>query len=110
MPRERLKEEACLEASYDRMKRLQREETLKSQANRSQKKNLSVFGYKYSKVLKFVAQTIRCLKDCHESKFEQLNVDMNYFLLLKNELSLAFLRKFENLISTVKAAIRIYAS
>lgn len=35
---------------------------------------------------------------------------MNYFLLLKNELSLAFLRKFENIISTVKSAIKIYAS
>ena len=39
-----------------------------------------------------------------------MNIDMNYFLLLKNELSLAFLRKFDNIVSTVKAAIRIYAS
>jgi hypothetical protein len=53
---------------------------------------------------------MRCLKDCYEQKFEQLNIDMNYFLLLKNELSLAFLRKFENIISTVKSAIKIYAS
>jgi hypothetical protein len=35
---------------------------------------------------------------------------MNYFLLLKNELSLAFLRKFDNILSAVKAAIRLYAS
>ena len=35
---------------------------------------------------------------------------MNYFLLLKNELSLAFLRKFDNIMGAVKAAIRIYAS
>lgn len=35
---------------------------------------------------------------------------MNYFLLLKNELSLSFLRKFENIISVVKSAIKIYAS
>lgn len=35
---------------------------------------------------------------------------MNYFLLLKNELSLAFLRKFDNIVSICKAAIRIYAS
>lgn len=53
---------------------------------------------------------MRCLKDCYEQKFEQLNIDMNYFLLLKNELSLAFLRKFENIISTVKTAIKIYSS
>ena len=35
---------------------------------------------------------------------------MNYFLLLKNELSLAFLRKFENAIQAARSAIRIYAS
>lgn len=35
---------------------------------------------------------------------------MNYFLLLKNEISLAFLRKFENIVATVKAAIKIYGS
>ena len=35
---------------------------------------------------------------------------MNYFLLLKNEISLAFLRRFDNIVSTVKSAIRIYAS
>ena len=35
---------------------------------------------------------------------------MNYFLLLKNELSLAFLRKFDNVVVTVKTAIKLYAS
>ena len=35
---------------------------------------------------------------------------MNFFLLLKNELSLAFLRNYENVIATVKSAIKIYAS
>ena len=35
---------------------------------------------------------------------------MNYFLLLKNELSLAFLRKFDNVVATVKSAIKLYAS
>ena len=43
-------------------------------------------------MLKFYAQLLRCLKDCYEMKFEQLNIDMNFFLLLKNELSLHFLR------------------
>lgn len=71
---------------------------------------MRVFGYKYPKALKFICYVLRCLKDCYEQKFEQLNVDMNYFLLLKNELSLAFLRNFENIISTVKSAIKIYAS
>lgn len=53
---------------------------------------------------------MRCLKDCYEFKFEQLNIDMNFFLLLKNELSLAFLRNNENILATVKSALRIYAS
>jgi len=69
-----------------------------------------VFGYKHHKVLKFYGQLIRCLKDCYDQKFEQLNIDMNFFLLLKNELSLDFLRNYENVIATVKSAIKIYAS
>ena len=39
-----------------------------------------------------------------------LNIDMNFFLLLKNELSLHFLRQTENVVSTLKSSIRIYAS
>jgi hypothetical protein len=69
-----------------------------------------VYGYKHSKSLKFYAQLLRCLKDCYEMKFEQLNIDMNFFLLLKNELSLHFLRQTENIVQTVKLALRVYAS
>ena len=35
---------------------------------------------------------------------------MNFFLLLKNELSLNFLRQTENIVQTVKLALRVYAS
>lgn len=35
---------------------------------------------------------------------------MNSFLLLKNELSLAFLRNQDNIVATVKSAIKIYAT
>jgi hypothetical protein len=35
---------------------------------------------------------------------------MNFFLLLKNELSLTFLRSTENVAQALKSAIRIYAS
>jgi hypothetical protein len=35
---------------------------------------------------------------------------MNYFLLLKNEVSLSFLRKFDNVVQTVRSAIKLYAS
>ena len=51
-----------------------------------------MFGYKHDRALKFYGCLLRCMRDCYEERFEQLNIDMNYFLLLKNELSLAFLR------------------
>ena len=35
---------------------------------------------------------------------------MNSFLLLKNELSLAFLRNMDNIVATVKTAIKLYAA
>ena len=60
--------------------------------------------------MKFYGQLMRCLRDCYEQRFEQLNIDMNFFLLLKNELSLHFLRQTENIVATVKSSIRIYAS
>mmetsp|Transcript_42043 Transcript_42043/g.55409 ORF Transcript_42043/g.55409 Transcript_42043/m.55409 type:complete len:87 (+) Transcript_42043:1278-1538(+) len=60
--------------------------------------------------MKFYGQLLRCLRDCYEQRFEQLNIDMNFFLLLKNELSLHFLRQTENVLATVKTAIRVYAS
>ena len=60
--------------------------------------------------MKFYGQLLRCMRDCYESKFEQLNIDMNFFLLLKNELSLAFLRNQENIVQTLKCAVRIWAS
>ena len=110
LPREQLKEEFVLEASYN--KEFERVKTTRDRdrRNRSDKKNIRIYGYKYPKTLKFVAQIYKCLKDCFEKRFENLNLDMNYFLLLKNELSLAFLRKFDNILAALKSAIRIYAS
>lgn len=70
---------------------------------------MSTFGYKHHKAHKFYAYLMRCLKCCYESKFEQLNVELNFFLLLKNELSLSFLRKEENTMCAVKTAIHLYA-
>ena len=35
---------------------------------------------------------------------------MNFLLLLKNELSLTFLRNNENILAAIKTAIRIHAS
>lgn len=77
---------------------------------KSHKKNVRVFGYKHPKVMKFMAYILKCLKDCSDQKAEQLNLDMNNFLLLKNELSLAFLRNQDNILATLKSAINIYGS
>ena len=68
-----------------------------------------MFGYKHHRAMKFYGQLLRCLRDCYEQRFEQLNIDMNFFLLLKNELSLHFLRQTENMVAPLKSAIRIYA-
>lgn len=38
-----------------------------------------------------------------------MNIDINFFLLLKNELSLAFLRKEENILQTLRLAMHIDA-
>lgn len=70
----------------------------------------SVFGYKHHKAHKFYGYLLKCLRCCYEGKFEQLNVDLNYFLLLKNELSLHFLRREENIMATLKSAIHIFAN
>ena len=35
---------------------------------------------------------------------------MNTFLLLKNELSLAFLRNQDNIVATLKSAIKLYSN
>ena len=57
-----------------------------------------------------MAYIFKCLKDCLDGKADQLNLDMNNFLLLKNELSLAFLRNQDNIVATLKSAIKIYAT
>jgi hypothetical protein len=78
--------------------------------HKSTKGNMRVYGYKHPKVIKFLALICKCLKNCAEQKPEMLNLDMNNFLLLKNELSLAFLRNQDNIVATLKSAIRIYAT
>ena len=47
---------------------------------------LKLFGYKHMKSMRFFAQLLRCLRDAYEGKYEQLNANMNFFILLKNEL------------------------
>ena len=99
-----------MEASYDHKVKMKRDRELREAELKSHKQNLRVFGYKHPKVMKFMATLLSCLKDCCDHRPEQLNLDMNNFLLLKNELSLAFLRNQDNIIATVKSAIKIYAT
>ena len=58
--------------------------------------------------MKYYAQLLKCLKDCFCKEFQELNIDLNYFILTKNELSLHFLRQKDNLTATVRAALRVY--
>lgn len=99
-----------LETSYDQHGEERKEAAKLQKEIESNKGLINFYGYKHKKATKFYAYLMRCLKDCYEAKFEQLNVDMNFFLLLKNELSLAFLRNNENILATIKTAIRIHAS
>ena len=108
--KDQLKEEFLLEASYSKDFAKVKREREKDRRGQSQRGNMRVYGYKYPKALKFLATAYKCLKDCYDKRYEALNVDMNYFLLLKNELSLSFLRKFDNVVATVRSAIKLYAS
>lgn len=73
------------------------------------KAELQFFGYKHPKAFRFYAVLLRCLRHCYDQKIEPLNVDLNIFLLLKNELSLCFLRKEENMLQLLKTMIHLLA-
>lgn len=70
LPREQIKEEAHIEATYDKEQARIKKNREQERRNKMDKKNIRVFGYKYPKVLKFLGQVMRCLKDCYEQKFE----------------------------------------
>lgn len=65
-PRQALKEEVCVEASYDQKAAKRKKEKDAELEKRSHKGNVRVFGYKHPKVMKFMALLMRCLKDCLE--------------------------------------------
>lgn len=109
-PREEIKAEACISSVYDQKAAKKKVKDEIEAQRKSTKANMRVYGYKHPKVIKFLALICKCLKNCAEQKPEMLNLDMNNFLLLKNELSLAFLRNQDNIVATLKSAIRIYAT
>lgn len=91
-PREKIKAEAIIEAAYEKDGEQRLEKQAQDLEKQSGKGLIKMFGYKHHRAMKFYGQLLRCLRDCYEHRFEQLNIDMNFFLLLKNELSLHFLR------------------
>lgn len=111
-PREKIKLDHKIESAYEKdadpvQNELNRQEELEKASNKGL---IRMFGYKHARAMKYYGQLFRCLRDCYEQRFEQLNIDMNFFLLLKNELSLHFLRNTENIVATAKASLRVYAS
>lgn len=108
--REDIRRDLCIEASYNPKAATQFKERQEEESKKSKKGNIRIYGYKHPKVMKFMSLILKCMKDCCEQRAEQLNLDMNNFLLLKNELSLAFLRNQDNILATLKSAIKIYGS
>jgi hypothetical protein len=108
--REKLKDDESVESLYDQKAAKKKKERDAERDKNLFNGNVRVFGYKHPKSMKFMALLFRCLKNCIEGKHEQLNLDMNQFLLLKNELSLVFLRNQDNIVATVKTAIKLYAT
>lgn len=104
-----LRQNALIDAFYEADGPLRTQNQLLQQEIDENKSAMSTFGYKHPKAHKFYSYLLKCLRCCYQGKFEQLNVDLNYFLLLKNELSLYFLRKEENIMATLKSAIHIMA-
>ena len=51
---------------------------------------------------------MRCLRDSFEGKYEQLNVNMNFFVLLKNELQIPYLSASEPEIVNLRKAMSKY--
>ena len=109
-PRDKIKADAIIESAYERDGEERLEKQVTDLEKAAGKGLIHMFGYKHQRAMKFYGQLFRCLRDCYEQRFEQLNIDMNFFLLLKNELSLHFLRQTENIVMTLKTAIRIYGS
>lgn len=106
--REKIKAKAMIESAYDKDGEAAIEKQFNEQEKTAGKGIIRMFGFKHHRSMKYYGQLLRCLRDCYEQRFEQLNIDMNFFLLLKNELSLNFLRQTDNIMGTVKAALRIH--
>ena len=101
-------EAASFESCYgDEGKEIQ--EQLKVEQEKSHKKSMiKFFGYKHNKSLRFYAQLLKCLRDCFEARYESLNINLNFLMILKNELQTPYLKKAETLAVTMKKASAKY--
>ena len=98
-----------IESVYDKDGDEKLEKQVKTKEKDSGKGLIHIYGYKHERAMKYFSRLLHCLKDCYEMRFEQLNIDINFFLLLKNELSLHFLKHKDNIVATYKCALRLYA-
>lgn len=64
-----------------------------------QKNKISLFGFKQERMLKLISFAVRCLYQCTESKLDNLNNDLNNFLLIKNAISLDILTRKDKLLT-----------
>lgn len=96
LSRDELKAAALIETSYQTGAEEKWHAQRMQRALAADKHTMSTFGYKHAKSHRLFAYLLKCLRCCYEGKFDQLNVDLNFFLLLKNELSLHFLRQEQN--------------
>ena len=62
------------------------------------KNKIAVFGFKQENMLKLCAFAVRCIYFCTEQKLDNVNNDLNNFLLIKNSISLDILTRKEKLV------------
>jgi len=70
LPREKIKEDTCIEAIYDKKAAKKKKERDAEIERKQHTGNVRVFGYKHPKVMRFMSLLMRCLKDCMEHKHE----------------------------------------
>ena len=69
---------------------------------------MKFFGYKHKKSQRVYAQMLKCLQDCFEAKYEELQEDTQFLMILKTELQTPYMRTAEHLCQTMRKAILKY--
>ena len=106
--REVIREESDLSSLYDERSQQLKKVKESVQGNKTEKGLIHIFGYKHASALKFYAFLLQCVRSCYEAKSERLCVQLNHMLQLKNDLSMSFMRNWENMASTIRLTIHLY--